>query len=323
MNSILIKGLKRAKCVYEKLKPESSVFGFNYDNATITQQQASDLIKTKLLGDGPTMICRLGSVELSCVLNYFSIQRHASAFSKCFAYVTGKSEAFWWDKEIVSMMGNNAGFFPTSNQFLERFSQLMLHDMAQVDVLGSWLKQEKIVNSYLQNAIKIRLPDLEPYYHQNPWTEALAGKTILVVHPYDETICNQYHRRKLLFLDGRILPDFELKTIRAVQSIGNNQTAFRTWFDAYEHMCRQISHTEFDIAIIGCGAYGFPLAAHVKRIGKKAVHLGGATQIMFGITGKRWEDHSFISKLINENWVRPSHREVPANYRKIENGAYW
>ena len=27
---------------------------------------------------------------------------------------------------------------------------------------------------------------------------------------------------------------------------------------------------------LGCGAYGFPLAAHVKRMGKKAIHMGGS-----------------------------------------------
>ena len=39
----------------------------------------------------------------------------------------------------------------------------------------------------------------------------------------------------------------------------------------------------FDIALIGCGAYGFPLAAFVKGIGKKAVHIGGPLQLFFGI----------------------------------------
>lgn len=32
---------------------------------------------------------------------------------------------------------------------------------------------------------------------------------------------------------------------------------------------------DYDICLIGYSAYGFPLAAHAKRKGKKAVHLGG------------------------------------------------
>lgn len=38
---------------------------------------------------------------------------------------------------------------------------------------------------------------------------------------------------------------------------------------------------DFDVAIIGCEAYGFPLAARLKRAGKIVVHMGGATQILF------------------------------------------
>ena len=79
---------------------------------------------------------------------------------------------------------------------------------------------------------------------------------------------------------------------------------------------------DFDIAIIGCGAYGFHLAAHVKRIGKKAVHLGGATQALFGIIGKRWENNK-VSFYINENWIRPLLEEIPENANTVEGGCYW
>jgi hypothetical protein len=80
---------------------------------------------------------------------------------------------------------------------------------------------------------------------------------------------------------------------------------------------------EFDVAIIGCGAYGFPLAAHVKHLGKKAVHLGGATQVLFGIKGKRWLERDAVSQLINEHWVFPSEDETPAQFKNVEGGCYW
>ena len=55
----------------------------------------------------------------------------------------------------------------------------------------------------------------------------------------------------------------------------------------------------FDVAIIGCGAYGMPLAAMLKQAGKQAIHLGGATQLLFGIKGKRWEEIKTIPHLID------------------------
>ena len=83
----------------------------------------------------------------------------------------------------------------------------------------------------------------------------------------------------------------------------------------------------------GCGAYGFPLAAHAKRKGKKAVHLGGALQLLFGIKGKRWEVAEYAKNwglpkdaylsLFNESWVRPSQKEMVLNASKIEGGCYW
>jgi glycine/D-amino acid oxidase-like deaminating enzyme len=89
-------------------------------------------------------------------------------------------------------------------------------------------------------------------------------------------------------------------------------------------MCRKIDAIDFDIAIIGAGAYGLPMAAHVKRRGKKAVHLGGATQLLFGIRGKRWDtDYPHLQPLFNEHWARPLPTETPPNAKTIEAGCYW
>lgn len=101
-----------------------------------------------------------------------------------------------------------------------------------------------------------------------------------------------------------VLPKFDLQTIKAVQTIsGNRDSRFQTWFEALSWMEEECRKREFYIAIIGCGAYGFPLAASVKRMGKIAVHLGGSTQILFGILGRRWENRKdFMSNVVNEYW---------------------
>ena len=83
----------------------------------------------------------------------------------------------------------------------------------------------------------------------------------------------------------------------------------------------EIEKHDFDICLLGCGAYGFPLAAHVKRLGKKAVHIGGALQLLFGIKGRRW-DREF-SSIYNDAWVRPEENEKPRNANSVEGGCYW
>ena len=122
-----------------------------------------------------------------------------------------------------------------------------------------------------------------------------------------------------------VLPDFELKTIKAVQSIAGSKVEFATWFDAYRHMCDKIAREDFDICLIGAGAYGLPLASFAKSMGKQAIHLGGVTQILFGIKGRRWEREyeDSTAKLFNEHWVRPLASETPAHKDRVDRGCYW
>jgi hypothetical protein len=151
----------------------------------------------------------------------------------------------------------------------------------------------------------------------------LANQKVLVIHPFEKSIQKQYANREKLFKDPRILPDFTLLTLKAVQSIARNETGFSNWFEALDWMCTQIRSLDFDIAIIGAGAYGLPLAAFIKRMGKKAIQLGGATQILFGIRGQRWDRMPFFQQLYNQNWIRPLPEETPANFQKVEGGCYW
>ena len=88
-------------------------------------------------------------------------------------------------------------------------------------------------------------------------------------------------------------------------------------------MCLEISTLNFDIAIIGAGSYGLPLGSFIKQMGRQAVHLGGATQIMFGIKGRRWESKPFFQGLFNDSWVRPRDDETPSNSETVEGGCYW
>lgn len=135
----------------------------------------------------------------------------------------------------------------------------------------------------------------------------------MVIHPFEESIWTQYQNVREKIFDKAypgmdVLPKFDLQTIKAVQTIsGNRDSQFQTWFEALSWMEEECRKREFDIAIIGCGAYGFPLAASVKRMGKIAVHLGGSTQILFGILGRRWERQKmtpYMRKVLNRKSLK-------------------
>jgi hypothetical protein len=144
-------------------------------------------------------------------------------------------------------------------------------------------------------------------------------KKVLVIHPFEDTIRNNYKNRSKLFENSDFMPEFDLITIKAVQSIAGTKTEFEDWFSALRYMENQIEKIDFDIALIGAGAYGFPLAAFIKRMGKKAVHVGGVLQLYFGIKGKAWDNMG----VYNEFWTYPSEEERPVSFEKVEGGRYW
>lgn len=57
--------------------------------------------------------------------------------------------------------------------------------------------------------------------------------------------------------------------------------------------------------------------------GKKAVHIGGGMQIMFGIRGKRWDENPMTTSMYNDAWVYPSEDETPKGADMVEDACYW
>jgi hypothetical protein len=273
--------------------------------------EGNRLIADLLLADEPCMISRFGSVELSVLYHY-----------EKFKY---KKEIFW-KQEIKENVQALAGVFPAEEEVLNQFSKLYQDCSKDVDLLGVWFNpgENLIVKKYCRNAKLTRLGGLEPYYFENPWSRHLKHKKVLVIHPFEKSIKSQYQRnREVLFANKDILPLFTLSTIKAIQTIANSKTEFGNWFEALDFMQRKTDDIDFDVAIIGAGAYGLPLASYIKRKGKKAIHLGGATQILFGIKGHRWDKIEKVSELYNQYWKRPDQCEVPKNAAIVEGGCYW
>jgi hypothetical protein len=269
------------------------------------------------------MISRLGATELACLVNYLGV-KYPKKYKSYLKFINSQTPAWWWDHSIMHQMKNWSGFFPIDIKSIERFCELYINNMNKIDVLGSWLKEEAFFSDKLSSSYRVMLEDLEPFFSPNPWTRALKGKKVLVIHPFSETIEYQFKKRELLFTN-ELLPEFELKTIKAIQSIAGEKTDFNDWFEALDSMKTQIKDTDFDICILGCGAYGLPLAAFVKDLGKKAIHLGGVTQLLFGIKGSRWEEYVVYpyTNLYNEFWVRPGEHERPQNASLVEGACYW
>jgi hypothetical protein len=330
MNKLEIISLKALRKIYSKLFGSQSS---TYDRGITDPDKASELIYNLLASGKPCMIARYGAFELASVVNYLGVK---NAQHSCLKYISGKSPQWWWNKRLMKFMQSNAGFFPSTEENLMKFGEMMIEDSKQLDILGSWLPEEKILKKKFNlSCLGIFLRNLEPFWSNQPWTRYLEGKKVVVVHPFAETIMLQYeNNRDKLFKNPNVLPQFKsLRVVKAVQSLGG-ESNFVTWFEALDYMKKEVERENFDVCLIGCGAYGFPLAAHVKRMGKQAVHLGGALQLLFGIKGNRWEDPNYgvkewgipygsYSNLINEFWVKPSVKDKPKNAEQVEGACYW
>jgi len=282
--------------------------------------KANDLIRDGLNSDEPFMVSRFGGTEINVMDTIFHKRLLGDSDKN-----TAEFEKWFWRLQQL------CGFFPNEPEMMEKFADLIMESAIQTDILGVWNRpMEDYWLKYHMPSTKITyLRHLEPWYAKKtkPWTDALKGKNVLVIHPFDESIRKQYEIRDLVFRDAKqeILPDFNLITLKAVQTIaGSTDDTFTDWFEALQYMYDEAMKIDFDVAIIGCGAYGMPLAAMLKDAGKKAVHLGGVTQCLFGIKGSRWVNSPIDKAIpINEHWVYPSESETPKAADVVENACYW
>ena len=81
--------------------------------------------------------------------------------------------------------------------------------------------------------------------------------------------------------------------------------------------------------MVGAGAYSLPLLKFIKQMGVPCVHLGGQTQLLFGIRGQRWEtEYDEVWRQANfynnsPYWIKPLLTDIPTNKEMVENGCYW
>ena len=220
----------------------------------------------------------------------------------------------------------NAGIFPVEGSLLTRFSEIYSAALGEVDLLGFWQTsyQARWLASLAKRPLLAPLESLEPYFHPQPWSSALAGRRVLVVHPFARSIASQYRQhRQSLFTNPEILPEFELDVLAPPQTLAPATGGYADWQDALETLISQALERPFDLALLGCGAYGMPLGAAIKRAGRQAIHLGGSLQLLLGIRGRRWDALPSFQPLFNHDWVRPSAQETPQRAEAVDAGCYW
>lgn len=292
--------------LYRLFRKKRNIIHFMHHKG-ITIDYSNEILKSMITSDMPFMAVRFGAVELSCINNYEKI---------LLGFKKGYKEA------VKYSIKNNAGVFPVDDESLTKYVKEATEAFNNASILGiSGIHMEDYFYQNLcLDAKIIQYEAFEPL--RGDWIQALKGKKVLVISPFAEDIEKQYQIIDKLYPKG-VIPSFHLKTFQCVQTIGEEKDKrFKDWSEALSFMKNEISKMDFDVALVGAGAYGSPLCSYIyKSLGKQAIQTGGATATMFGIMGKRWENRPHVAQYVNEYWIRPSHK--PKGYEKVEKGCYW
>lgn len=286
-------------------------------HSILDANQAHRQIHDLILEQVPTAIGKIGSTELLGLKHW----RHHANDASALASADGK--------RVCYKLYKNAGVFPESPDSYADFCRTFTTSLAKMDQLAPWfLKDERA--TLKQCAPQAQLISTDPIYllplgSANPdhWTQSLRHKTILAVSPFTATIEEQFSRREQIWPgEHPLLPECTLKTLRVPLAASVAPSPYPDWLTGLEALKTQMAGIDFDVALIGAGAWSLPLATHAKALGKIGIHLGGATQILFGIKGKRW-DRGGEPTYYNNAWVRPSAAETPSGVNQVESACYW
>lgn len=284
-------------------------------NSTEVNRKIAELLRS----DEPALVGRMGGVETNACWHY---ARNAFLFP---------SRQSRYRPNLIRNASVNAGIYVPNDQALHRFSSIYLAAVPYMDLAGlsNVFGMTEFLHQIGAPTLDVTsLGNLEPWKAyiagEIPWSLALGGKKVLVIHPFAQSIKEQYSRKHKIKTISDILPDFQLKTLMPpVTFAGSCNTD--PWEDNLRRLTAKVAQIDFDVALIGCGAYGLPLGAFIKQIGRSAIHMGGATQLLFGIRGNRWEGKGFElhASLMDESWVRPHKNERPAGAKQVEDSCYW
>ena len=240
------------------------------------------------------------------------------------------------NKKYLTSSANMNGIYSTTNDigkfesFCEHYDKAIQNAdiLAYVDYCLQDI-QSFFVKKYCLPQIHSRA--LEPFYviqdGKIPWTHYLKDKNVLVINPFTDSFEKQISNNFQMFRNKSIfLKDQKFIFYKSYQTIAGNHI-HNDWLETFTIMCNDIKCLNFDIALLGCGAYGLPLCNFIKtELNKSAIYVGGGLQLMFGVIGKRWENIPMWKEIIHTEgceFIKPSVSETCNNHSSIEGGCYW
>jgi hypothetical protein len=160
------------------------------------------------------------------------------------------------------------------------------------------------------------------------WIDALRGRTVAIVHPFNASIVSQLAKGGSALwgpFARYVMPTgITFKVVPAPQNIARSRES-TSWREALELLIERVDAIGyFDVAMLSCGGLGMLLGAHLRATNRSAIYHGGDLQIWFGVYGRRWWHLGKLNlSFVRTSWVRPLATETPAGAGAVEGGTYW
>lgn len=229
-------------------------------------------------------------------------------------------------------LGINAGVFPLNESTVQKWLDEFQNAIQDLDCILSWESNAGMKDYLIRRLCKHALisysfSDFEPFeFGEKGWHYSLGDKRILVVSPLASSIENQFSNY------SNIWPGAKLGGLTIIPSPHSpyisGESKFNNYFDALQAMKSSIlmQGNNFEFAVVGAGAYSLPLLQFIKGLEKPCIHLGGATQLLFGIRGSRWDNNPKFKQSSwynNQYWISPLAKDTPRSANLVEGGCYW
>lgn len=230
-----------------------------------------------------------------------------------------------------------SGLFPATPEQAWSMHQVYLDCLANFDLIGvrtrshdCWFRriEKRLVEHFTPHAQLFAIENLTPGDQGSAWYWNLSDVQVLVMMPFAASIQRAVQSPRSFSLGGRDAPHFDFTYIQTVQSLSGTalSVGYPSWSDALQTQTAMMDSVQFDIALIAGGAYGAPLAAHAKNLGRVGVHVGGSLQLLFGISGTRWTDPlspDYRPESRSEGWRYPDAEDRIPCAELVENACYW
>ncbi len=298
------------------------------EHALASRREFLDALRAALEHGNPFAAGKIGNTEQH-LLSYYMLCEQSQTPVKT------RMLEMWLKHYAVAY----AGLFPPDTEFYFEYGKIFRDALYQMDFVGLFRHESAALELELVNYFGLRKsltrfqnlhPDRSiPDDASNCYLPFLRDKKILLVCPFGNLLASRATREifeGVWRVSGKKF--FEPARVEGLEFpygfARETWTRYATCLDLLDEIQNEIARRDFDVALIGAGGMGIPLAAFVKRSGKIGIMLGGHLQVLFGVKGARWKkDPTWRDTYFNEWWI-----DMPESYRpkrgdNTGDASYW